>query len=312
MDFSLTWVFSVLAAIMLFLFGLSAFSEEIARIGGDKLQNALRRLTRTDLRGVLVGGLSTAVIQSSSAVTSMAVGLAHQRVLTDRGAFAVMIGANIGTTLTAWLVALKIPGLGPAFVAVGGLWSLVAKPSWRPYGKAIFYFGLIFLALDLIAESLAPLAQRDQMLAWTWLFESKWLLLAFGALATAIVQSSSVVSGLAVLVVAQGIVSPHEAVWMIAGANVGTTSTALLAGSAFGPLSRRLALLNTAFNLLGVLLFVTALQPIVNLILALPIEPGEKVALVHTAFNILAGLVALLLIQKTWPILHRWLSQPSP
>ncbi|WIM06238.1 MAG: Na/Pi symporter [Candidatus Nitricoxidivorans perseverans] len=108
----LTLIFSILAAVMLFLHGLAAFSEEMARLGGKQLRDALRRLTRTDWRGALVGAGVTAVVQSSSAVTSMAVGLSHNRTLTERGAFAVMIGANVGTTLTAWLVALNVTGLG--------------------------------------------------------------------------------------------------------------------------------------------------------------------------------------------------------
>lgn len=107
----LTWIFSIIAAIMLFLHGLASFSEEVARIGGDSLRTRLHKLTHTDLYGALTGAISTALVQSSSAITSMAVGLAHNRTLTDRGAFAVMIGANVGTTLTAWLVAMKIVGL---------------------------------------------------------------------------------------------------------------------------------------------------------------------------------------------------------
>lgn len=97
----LTWIFSIITAIMLFLHGLASFSEEVARIGGDSLRTRLHKLTHTDLYGALTGAISTALVQSSSAVTSMAVGLAHNRTLTDRGAFAVMIGADVGTTLTA-------------------------------------------------------------------------------------------------------------------------------------------------------------------------------------------------------------------
>lgn len=109
----LTWLSSIVAAIMLFLHGLAAFSEEIARLGGERLRLALRRLTSSDWRAALMGTLTTALVQSSSAITSMAVGLAHNRTLSDRAAFGIMIGANVGTTLTAWLVAMKIAGLGP-------------------------------------------------------------------------------------------------------------------------------------------------------------------------------------------------------
>lgn len=112
----------------------------MTRLGRENLRRFLHRITRTGSDGVLVGTLTTAVVQSSSAVTSMAVGLAHSKVLTERGAFAIMIGANVGTTLTAWLVAMKIEGLGPIFISLGGLWSLIGVRAWRPYGKAVFYF----------------------------------------------------------------------------------------------------------------------------------------------------------------------------
>ncbi|PKO84379.1 MAG: hypothetical protein CVU17_04320 [Betaproteobacteria bacterium HGW-Betaproteobacteria-11] len=307
MSATLLWGFSVMAAIMLFLHGLAAFSEEATRLGGERLREVLRRITRTDGRGALVGALTTALVQSSSAVTSMAVTLAHGRTLTERGALAVMIGANVGTTLTAWLVAMKIEGLGPVFVTLGGLWSLAAPRPWRPYGKAVFYFGLIFLALDLIAQGLAPLAQSPQLADWHELLDSPVLALLFGALLTALVQSSSVVSGLAVLAVGQGIVAPAVAVWVVAGANVGTTSTALLASAALDALARKLALLNAAFNLLGVVLFASLLQPVIAYILAMPLAASEQVALVHTAFNLAAAFIALLALPFAWPRISGWL-----
>ena len=130
-DIPWNWVFSVMAAIMLFLHGLAAFSDEITRLGGERMSATLQTLTRRDWLGAVVGALATTIVQSSSAVTSMAVGLAHNRTLAPRGALAVMIGANVGTTLTAWLVAAKVEGLGPAFLTVGGLWSLAGLRPWR-------------------------------------------------------------------------------------------------------------------------------------------------------------------------------------
>jgi len=296
---------------MLFLHGLAAFSAEMAQLGGERLREALQRLTRTDWRGAIVGAGATAIVQSSSAITSMAVGLAHNRTLTDRSAFAIMIGANVGTTLTAWLVAMKVEGLGPVFVALGGLWSLTGPRVWRPYGKALFYFGLIFLALDLISQGLSPLTQGSAAAGRHELLDSPVLALLFGALLTALVQSSSVVSGLAVLTVSQGIVAPQVAVWLIAGTNIGTTSTALLASAALDTLAKKLALLNTGFNILGVLLFATLLQPVIGMILAMDIAATQKVALVHTVFNFAAAIAALLILPHIWPRLKNWLGKTS-
>jgi phosphate:Na+ symporter len=305
----LTWIFSIIAAIMLFLHGLASFSEEVARIGGERLRVSLRKLTHSDLYGALTGTISTALVQSSSAVTSMALGLAHNNTLTHRGAFAVMIGANVGTTLTAWLVAMKIVGLGAVFVTLGGLWSLAGPRPWRPYGKVLFYFGLVFLALDLISQALAPLANSPALADWHELLSSPVLALLFAALLTALVQSSSVVTGLAVLSVQQSLIAPEVAVWLIAGANIGTTSTALLASAALDTLSRKLALLNTSFNVLGVLLFATLLQPVIGVVLTLDIAADQQVALVHTLFNLTAAIVALIILPHVWPVLSRWLNR---
>ena len=124
------------------------------------------------------------------------------------------------------------------------------------------------------------------------------------------VQSASVVSGFAVLAVLQQIIPASLAVWMIAGANVGTTSTALLASSALESFSRKLALLNIGFNLLGVFLFATLLQPIIHVILASDISASQQVALVHTVFNLAAATVALSILPVLWPRVSLWLNRP--
>lgn len=307
MNDPLSWAITVLAAVLLFLHGLNAFADELTRLGGDGLRGWLARLTRSDWRAAFMGALSTALLQSSSAVTSMSVTLVDRQVIAARAALGVMIGANLGTTLTAWLVALKIAGLGPLFVSIGGLWSMFAPQRWRAQGKALFYFGLIFLALDWIGAALAPLAQQPEVAVLREQLRQPLLALGFGVVLTALVQSSSVVSGLAVLGVSQGVIPAQVAVWMVAGANVGTTSTALLASAQLGALSRRLAVCNTVFNLIGVALFASVLQPAIDAVLALPLAAGQRVALVHTLFNAVAALVSLLLLPWIWSRLRSWL-----
>lgn len=199
----ITFGFTVLAAIMLFLYGLASFSAELTHLGGSRLQATLRKLTRTDMQAALMGTLATALVQSSSAITAMATGLAHKATLSNRSAFAIMIGANVGTTFTAWLVAFQIAGLGPIFVSIGGIVSFAAPIHYRPHGKAIFYFGLVFLALDLISQTLAPIGQHVALAQWQAFLHIPIFALLFAALLTALVQSSSVVTGLAVLLVQQ-------------------------------------------------------------------------------------------------------------
>jgi phosphate:Na+ symporter len=112
-----------------------------------------------------------------------------------------------------------------------------------------------------------------------------------------------------VLSVQQSLIAPEVAVWLIAGANIGTTSTALLASAALDTLSRKLALLNTSFNVLGVLLFATLLQPVIGVVLKLDIAADQQVALVHTLFNLTAAIVALIILPHAWPVLSRWLNR---
>lgn len=311
MNTYMTWTFTILAAIMLFLHGLASFSEEVTRLGGERLREVLRRITRPDWRGAIAGAVATAIVQSSSAVTSMAVGLAHNHTLSARSALSIMIGAHVGTTLTAWLIAFKVAGLGPVFLTLGGLWSLFGPRPWRPYGKPLFYFGIIFLALDLISQALAPVAENPRIYEWQATLDSPALALIFGALLTAVVQSSSVVSGLAVIAVADNILTPSVAIWMVAGANIGTTSTAMLASAPLDNSTRRLALLNTASILLGVLIFATVLQPVIGFILASELTPGQQVAMVHTVFNLAAAIAALLLLPHLWPRINRWLNKET-
>lgn len=308
MDNLVNWIFSAAAAVMLFLYGLSAFTDEATRLGGERLRQVLARVTRNDTVAALIGAAVTAVVQSSSAVTSMAVGLADRKSLSERGCVGIMLGANVGTTLTAWLVAMKVVGLGPLFVTLGGLWSLAAPRPYRPYGKAVFYFGLIFLALELISQALSH-GIGSRASAWLPMLSSPAIALLFGLVVSAMVQSSSVVSGLAVLAVTQQILPGEWAVWIVAGANMGTTSTALLAGASLGTVARKLALINTVFNGLGVLLFATLLQPAVAWIMAGPLQAGQQVALVHTLFNLTATVVALLVISRLWPAIERWLAR---
>ena len=299
--------FGVMAGVMLFIHGLAAFSEEVTRLGGDGLRRGIRKVTSGDLSAAFSGAVSTALLQSSSAVTSLAVSLRHAGALTERGAVGVLIGANVGTTLTAWLVAAKVTGLGPVFVTLGGLWSLVGPRIWRTYGKPVFYFGLIFLALDEVAAQLRPLAASEAVATYKSLVDTPALALLFGIVLTVLVQSSSVVTGLAVIAVGNGMMDVPLAAWLVVGANLGTTSTALVAASGLDAPARRLALLNAGFNLLGLLLYVVIIRPFVPYAAAWVASPTEQIALVHTAFNLLAALIALAVLPMAWGRIERYL-----
>ena len=298
--------FTGVAAIMLYLHSLRDFAREVTQLGGAQLKHILQRVTANRFAGALAGATGAALVQSSSVVNFITMGLTQQKVLTMRSAWTVMIGANVGTTLTAWLIAYKFTGMGPVFISVGGLWSLFGPRRWRTYGHPIFHFGLIFLALNLISSTLLPLAHAPEVLAWRDTLSTPLGALIFGAGLTMLVQSSAVVVGLTVLSVAGGLLDPAISIWVVVGANLGTGWVALFTSSTLGPIARRLAQFNAGLDLCGVALFVAVMQFAIRPLLALMPEPGLQVALVHSAFNLSAAAMALLLLPWIWRYLERF------
>jgi Na/Pi-cotransporter len=299
-------VFAAISAVILFLYGLQGFSRELQEIGGARLKLWLERVTASRWRGFLVGAVATAVVQSSSAITSLAVTLVDSAVISFRASLGVLLGANVGTTATAWLVSFKLTGIGPVFIVLGALTS--ALPSrWRMAGKAIFYFGLVFFALDLISSTLGPL--RDQPLAREWLAKATtpWLGVLLGLVFTALVQSSSVTTGLAIILVQQGVLPPEAAIPIVIGANVGSTSTALIASLTMSATARASAIAGLLFNAAGVLLFFPFITPFSRWVITEFERPGQAVAAAHLIFNLTIGLLFLLMLNRIEPHLAAWL-----
>ena len=298
--------FTAVAAVMLYLHSLRDFAREVTQLGGAQLKHLLRRMTANPFAGAAAGAASAAIVQSSSVVNFITMGLTEQKVLSMRSAWTVMIGANVGTTLTAWLIATKFTGMGPVFITLGGLWSLLGPRRWRTYGHPIFHFGLIFLGLSLISSTLLPLAQTPEVFAWRDTLSTPLRALIFGAGLTMLVQSSSVIVGLTVLSVAGGLIDPALSIWVVVGANLGTGWVALFTSSSLGPIARRLAMFNAGLDLCGLVLFVTVLQFAIRPLLAIMPEPGLQVALVHSAFNLSAAIMALTLLPWIWRYLERF------
>ena len=148
-------LFAAVAAVVLFLYGLQGFSHELQGIGGTALQSWLGRVTASRWLGFVTGALTTAVVQSSSAVTALTAALVDSGVISFGASLAVVLGSNVGTTATAWLVSFKLTGIGPFFLVLGAVVSAVPT-RLQVIGKAVFYFGLIFFALDLISAELRP------------------------------------------------------------------------------------------------------------------------------------------------------------
>jgi phosphate:Na+ symporter len=299
-------LFAAISAVILFLAALQGFSRELQTVGGVTLQSWLERMTANRWLGFLIGALATALVQSSSAVTALAVTLVDAGVIAFRASLGVLLGSNVGTTATAWLVSFKLTGIGPFFIVLGALLSVLPVRA-KVIGKAVFFFGLIFFALDLISAELKPLQNREEFKQWLALAEAPWAGVLAGLVFTALVQSSSVTTGLAILLVQQGVLPPQAAIPIVIGANVGSTSTALIAGLSMKPVARATAIANFLFNAVGMLIFFPFLRPFSQAAVDFAANPGMAVAWAHLVFNLIVAVLFLLTLSWIEPLLRSWL-----
>jgi Na/Pi-cotransporter len=287
---------SVVSAIILFLFGLEGFSQEIQRVGGATLNKWLGRLTESRWRGLLLGAGATAIVQSSSAITSLTVALVDAGTISFQSSLGVLLGANIGTTSTAWLVSLKLTSIGPFFIVLGAVLS-VLPTRFKMLGKAAFYFGFIFFSLDVVSFTLKPLAQNPLFTELLRRSSTPLMGALAGMLITAIVQSSSITTGLCILLVQQNLLAATAAIPIVIGSNIGTTATALVASIKMQKTARRVAVANLCFNTVGVLLFLPFLGGFAAKVVELTGDPGTAVAWAQLTFNVVMALTVLLLLR---------------
>ena len=282
-------------AIILFVFGLENFSAEIEQISGERFRKFLARATKIPAIGVLIGALVTAVIQSSSATSVIAVGLVNAGVLSFKSSVGIVFGANIGTTITAQLVAFKLTAFAPVFIILGFLLSFV-RSKISIFGKSIFYFGFVFFSLNLISAALAPLQNEPALTKYLIQPQNPLFAILVGCLFTAAVQSSSVTTGLAIIFTQQGLLSLENAVPLIMGANIGTTATALLAMLNMDVAAKKTALSHFFFNVGGVLIFLPILLLFGDRLNEFDANPAVALANIHLVFNVVASLIFVVLI----------------
>ena len=280
-------------SIILFIFGLEHFSKEIEQISGDTFRRSLSKATSIPLVGVGIGALVTAVIQSSSATSVIAISLVIAGVLSFKNSVGIIFGANVGTTVTAQLVAFKLTSFAPVFIILGFLLSLT-KSRFSIFGKSVFYFGFVFFSLNLISAALQPLQNEPELVQYLTQPQNPFLAILVGCLFTAVVQSSSVTTGLVIVFAQQGLISLENAVPIMMGANVGTTATALLAIFNMDLAAKKTAFSHFLFNVGGVLLFLPPLLIFGDRLSELEMEPALALAAIHLVFNLATCLIFLL------------------
>ena len=269
-------IFTLLGALGMFLYGMNLMSSGLQKAAGDKLRAFLSAMTSNPAKGVLTGLGVTSVIQSSSATTVMVVSFVNAGLLTLAQAISVIMGANIGTTVTAWLVAwlgfkADISILAVPMMLFGFLFSNSKKNQRQNIGELIVGFSLLFLGLSFMKNSVPDLRETPQVLEFvtTWAshgFGSVLLFLVFGTVLTLVLQSSSATMAITLIMLSMGWIPFHMACAMVLGENIGTTITANIAASVGNTQAKRAAMSHTIFNVFGVIWALILFQPFTALV----------------------------------------------
>jgi phosphate:Na+ symporter len=316
MDLTLTGAATALGGLGLFLLGMTMMSDGLKLAAGPALERILSAATRTRLHGLGSGVLVTALVQSSTAVTVATIGFVNAGLLALGPSLWVLFGANVGTTMTGWIVALvglrfKIEALALPLIGVGVLLRMTGGGTRRaPVGDAIAGFGLLFLGIALLQQAFGDLSQ-DTLLPAGDGVTAVLLQVGAGVLMTVLTQSSSAAMAITLTAAQGGLLGAQSAAAVIIGANVGTTVTALMVTVGATPNARRAALAHVAFNVVTAAAALVMLPWLVDAIAALrawmglPADPAARLALFHTVFNLFGVLLM-------WPLaapLTRWLQR---
>jgi len=285
----------VIGGLSVFLLGLDMMSANLRKAAGNTFKLILEKATDNRVIGVLVGTLVTALIQSSSATTSILISLVQSQLISFERSIAVILGANIGTTVTAQIIAFKVTKMALVFVAVGFLVKIISsRTRTKHFGYIAIGLGFLFLGLETMSQAMKVLRDSAFFLDLMQSFENVGIGILAGAIFTALVQSSSASIGIAIGLATQGLVTLEAAVPLILGANIGTCITAILASINTGSAAKRVATAHIVFNVSGVLLFSFWVPEFIVFVKAISSNSQNVARLManaQTAFNIIASII---------------------
>lgn len=286
--------FALSAGLAMLFFGMQFMKGGLENAAQDQLRIILCRLTKTPLTGMITGMLITALVQSSTAVTVLSIGFVNAQVLTFQQALSIILGTNIGTCITAQLISFDLHKIAIPTIVVGAGLMWLSKGRGKYVGQAIMGFGMAFLGMSILGESLQPLKDYPPFIHWlTTLSQNYLLAVVAGTIFSALIHSSSTTTGVVMALSGQGLVDLPAAIALVFGSNIGTCVTGLLASIGTNRAAQRLALSHVILNLGGVLLFMPFLAPFSSLMAITSMELPRQIANAHTAFNILSSLMVL-------------------
>ena len=290
-------ILGLLGGLALFRYGMQMMSSGLEAAAGNRMKRILERLTSNRFLGVAVGAGITAVIQSSSATTVMVVGFVNSGMMTLSQAVWIIMGANIGTTITGQLIALDVGALAPLFAFCGvALVVFLKKAVFHHYGQIIAGLGILFIGMEMMSSAMMPLRESKAFINLMTQFSNPLLGILAGMIFTAVIQSSSASVGILQALVASGLIGLPSAVYVLFGQNIGTCITAVLAAIGTSRNAKRTTVLHLLFNVIGTTLFTLACMftPLTPLVASF--TPGNlpaQIANMHTVFNVVTTLLLL-------------------
>lgn len=286
----LTDLIGLLGGLGLFLYGMQMMSNGLEAAAGNRMKKILEKLTANRFLGVVVGAVITAVIQSSSATTVMVVGFVNSGMMTLQQAVWIIMGANVGTTITGQLIALDVGAIAPLFAFIGVAFIVFLKnEKLHHYGKIIAGLGILFIGMDMMSAAMVPLHESETFVNIITRFSNPVLGILAGAIFTAIIQSSSASVGILQALASSGVIGLPQAVYVLFGQNIGTCITAVLASIGTSRVAKRTTIIHLLFNIIGTTLFtiICILTPFTTLVEGFtPNNVSAQIANMHTIFNI--------------------------
>lgn len=299
---SITNFLSLLGGLALFLYGMQMMSNGLEAAAGDRMKEILEKLTSNRILGVLVGAGITAVIQSSSATTVMVVGFVNAGMMSLQQAVWIIMGANIGTTITGQLIALDIGAIAPLIAFIGvAMVVFIKKPMAHHVGTIFAGLGVLFIGMEMMSNAMLPLREEPAFIELMTSFSNPLLGILAGALFTAIIQSSSASVGILQALARSGLIGLDGAVYVLFGQNIGTCITAVLASIGTGREAKQTTVIHLTFNLIGTAIFTTVCVLTAHTAFSLtdlvaswtPGSPDAQIANMHTMFNVVTTLILL-------------------
>jgi len=290
-------VLIVASGIILFLVGMIRLSSAVRRMMNARIKELVKYAVDKPLYGLVTGVFSAVIFQSSSAATALTIGLVSAGLISFYSSLAIILGADIGTTLTVQFVIWRFTEFSPFFITIGGLLWLTRRDGWKTAGEMIFYFGLIFFGLEIISQAVVPLKQSPAFIHYFTQVKNPLFGLGLGMVVTAVVHASAIPISILAVLAQQDLILLENAVPVVLGANIGTTVTALLAGTVANISGKRTALSHLIFKCAGVLLCLIGFPYFLDILKGMSTSVAQQIVWAHFLLNLLIVVVFIFLLR---------------